>query len=163
MSENTYFTAAEIIARAKAGTGGLIVWSIDAAYPPETLGCDHPRVGRFNAMYTLETGKWCRIPHKAAKAAALAELLAAELPTIEWATAYDDPPQDDEEKPYGIGPAGKEKLMAYRGRVWDLNPAWHDCPYEEGVESEICDFSMNDVGSCCYYEKKDGVYDMVIG
>jgi hypothetical protein len=162
-TEKKFLAPAEILSRGKAGTGGLVVWSIDAAYPEEGPCCDHPRVGRFHIMYTLEDGSWCRIPHKSAKAGMLAVLLALEEPTTEWATAYDDPPQDEDERPFGVGPPGKQKLMAYRGRIWDYSSKWETDPFEDGLESEIESFSMADVGSVCYYEKKDGVFQMVIG
>lgn len=158
-----FLPASEIVARAKSGEGGLIVWSIDAAYPAERVDEEHPRVGRFNAMYTLEDGTWCSISHKNAKAKNLATLLQLEDPTVEWATAYDGAPSDDDERPFGIGPEGKENLMAYRGRVWYFASQGFNDPYDDGIECEICDFSTNDVGSCCYYEKKNGVYEMVIG
>lgn len=159
-----FLPASEIVARAKSGEGGLIVWSIDAAYPAERVDEEHPRVGRFNAMYTLEDGTWCSISHKNAKAKNLATLLQLEDPTVEWATAYDGAPSDDDERPFGIGPEGKENLMAYRGRLWCFPSEGFNDPYQDGgVECEICDFSTNDVGSVSYYEKKNGVYEMVIG
>ncbi|MFA6132413.1 MAG: hypothetical protein WC869_00200 [Phycisphaerae bacterium] len=156
----------EILRRAREGAGGLIVWRIDAAYPEEGPFCDKPRVGRCYVMYTLEDGTWCNIPYKSAKALAISIGLTLESPTTEWATVYDDPPQDDEERPHGIQLAGERsliRLMAYRGRIWQFLPKGMVDPFDDGVECEIADFSMNDVGSCAYCEKKNGVYEMVIG
>jgi hypothetical protein len=158
-----FLTSDEILARAKAGTGGLIAWCIDAAYPPEKADQDHPRVGRCYAMYTLEDGKWCNIPPRNAKSQGLLAALQLDETAVEWATAYDDPPSDQEEMPFGVGPPGRQKLMAYRGRLWSYMPKGIEDPYEEGPDTEIEAFSCNDVGSCCYYEKKDGVFQMVIG
>jgi hypothetical protein len=158
-----FLTTDEIVSRAKAGTGGLIAWCIDAAYPAEKTGQDHPRVGRCYAMYTLEDGRWCNIPPRNAKSQGLLAALQLDDHVVEWATAYDDPPRDPEEMPFGLGPAGQQKLMAYRGRLWSYVPTALKDPFEEGVDCEIHDFSMTDVGSVCYYEKKDGVFEMVIG
>lgn len=165
-----FLSAGDIIARAASGLGGMAAWSIDAAYPPEDSMQDHPRVGRLHVMYTLEDGTWVRIGPSGGKATELLVLLnqhVLDSKMIEWATAYDDAPSDDEEKPHGIGPEGNQKLMAYRGRMWDipgsLTSAKH--PYDDyGMDEEIEAFSCNDVGSCYYYEKKkNGVFEMVIG
>jgi hypothetical protein len=166
-TKKKYLSPEEIVARAKAGTGGLIAWTIDACYPEEgqfPSGLS-PRVGRCYAWYTLEDESWCRIPHTSAKAAALRDLLQSfGAGVVEWATAYDDPPRDDDEKPFGVGPPGHEKLMAYRGRYYQTDTLMSgDDPFEDGIEGEISDYSTNDVGSVCYYEKKDGVFKMVIG
>ena len=164
-----FLAAGDIIARAVAGLGGFAAWSIDAAYPPEDSKQGHPRIGRLHVMYTLEDGTWVRVSYSGYKARELLALLdqhVLDSQMIEWATAYDDAPSDDEEKPHRIGPAGKQKLMAYRGRMWDipgpLDSAKH--PYDDcGMDEEIEAFSCSDVGSCCYYEKKNGVFEMVIG
>ena len=164
-----FLTAGDIIARAIAGLGGFTAWSIDAAYPPEDSKQDHPRIGRLHVMYTLEDGTWVNLRHSGAKAKELLVLLnqhVLDSEMTEWATAYDDEPSDEEEKPHGIGPEGKQKLMAYRGRMWDIpGPlSSHKHPYDDcGMDEEIEAFSCSDVGSCGYYEKKNGVFEMVIG
>lgn len=169
----TFLSASEIVTRAMAGSIGLACWTIDAAYPPEDAKQSHPRIRRCYIYYTLDTGKWCSISYQNAKARAVLELLdtgALKDQAVEWATAYDDSPRSEEEKPFGIGPVGKEKLMCYRGRLWDI-PApvslnAGENPYDadnEGIDGAIEAFSCNDCGSCCYYEKKDGIFEMVIG
>lgn len=163
-----FLSAEEIVTRAANGTGGLMAWSIDAAYPADDSS-KFPRVGRLGAIYTLEDGTWCTIAHTRPKAKELLALLNAGAladKATEWATAYDDAPNGDEEKPFGIGPAGREKLMAYRGRLWDIESPGgtpSKAYLDTSIEEEIEQFSCRDVGSCCYYEKKDGVFDMVIG
>ncbi len=164
-----YLSPEEIVSRAKNNQGGLIVWTIDAAYPPEgPYPSGYPRVGRCYVWYTLPDETWCSIPHTSAKAAAVRKLLETFDPKdiVEWATAYDDAPHADEpeELKHGIGPVGKQKLMAYRGRYYQTSTLLcPDDPFEDGIEGEISDFSTNDVGSVCYYEKKNGVFEMVIG
>jgi len=161
-----FLSADEIVSRARSGAGGLIVWTIEGAYPAEGAEQDHPRVGRCNAWYTLEDGTWCRIPHKNAKAASIKAALMLDETATEWATAYDGPPADEEDKPFGIGgPGERQNLMAYWGRHWRFDPPLDSAPdpFEDGIECEICDFSTNDVGSVCYYEKKNGNFEMVVG
>jgi hypothetical protein len=118
-------------------------------------------------MYTLEDGSWAKLSPSSEKSSLLLALLEdpsnlMPAPT-EWATAYDDPPRDAEEAAFGVGVGRELKLMAYRGRFWEILPAGVKDPYEDGIDTEIESYSCNDVGSCCYYEKEDGVFKMVIG
>lgn len=167
-AKRSYPVAQQIVDDVVAGKRGIYVWTIDAANPPEGPCCEFPRIGRIYVYYTDDSGRWIRIPYQNAKAAAVLEALkGSKIEMIEWATAYDDMPRDADEEPFGVGPSGKQKLMAYRGRLWQDVPVSANAqpdPFDECVECEINDFSMADVGSVCYYEKdKAGVFQMVIG
>jgi hypothetical protein len=158
-----WLEASEILDRAASGEGGFVAWTIDASYPADDPE-DHPRIGCLRIWYTLENGEWCRLNPKSPKIAEIrARLDAGALGSQmrQWATAYDDPPREPDEEPFGIGVGNERKLLAYRGRLWETG--WGTSPFDEGIEFEIESFSQNDVGSVCYYEKTDDEYRMVLG
>lgn len=160
---------AEIIAGVKAGTHGISVWVVDESDSiPESLvsGCS-PRVGRYQGAWNKGQYFGKRFTGPRAKEAFEALLADPELKVkmIEWATAYDGPSTDPDDITVEF-PMNNGKLVkfqqAYRGRMFDVGDT--DMGDEDSLDCVICDWSMNDVGSCCYLEKsKEGTWDMVIG
>lgn len=137
----------------------LVLWTIEAAWPPESDTRDlKPRVGRVYCGLYFE-GCWYTFRQEFARRV-LMTLMLSGVENVRWVTAYDDLPDEDSPGIEYKGSNGETLVKApcYAGRLWAFGE--HD--YVCDVDETIADFSMNDCGSAYYFTDESGPITLVI-